>query len=194
LNSKPLQKERGRFVLPGDRLGVIEEFTADSGTYIKEGIICSTIVGRALPDLLNKRVSVYPLVHGAKLPRTGSVVLGEVSSVRKQNAFVRIYKISDEVLSGFFSGLLHVSDVQMRYVESMFNVCKPGDTIRAKVISGKNGVYHLSLKGSNLGVVYAFCSRCGHMLEPKQHWMHCPECGKSEKRKKAIDYGVGMTA
>ena len=181
-------------MLPGDRLGVIEEFTADSGTYIKEGIICSTIVGRALPDLLNKRVSVYPLVHGAKLPRTGSVVLGEVSSVRKQNAFVRIYKISDEVLSGFFSGLLHVSDVQMRYVESMFNVCKPGDTIRGKVISGKNGVYHLSLKGSNLGVVYAFCSRCGHMLEPKQHWMHCPECGKSEKRKKAIDYGVGMTA
>lgn len=177
---------------PGERLGVIEEFIPDAGTYVKDGVIYSKVVGRALLDLLNKRVSVYSLVHEARVPKVGSIVLGQVSNVQTQNAGVRIFKIDKKQLSGFFTGVLHISDVQLRYVESMFDVCKPGDIIRAKVISEKNKVYHLSTKDKNLGVVYAFCSRCGYMLELKRQGMHCPRCGKIEKRKTALDYGKGI--
>jgi len=176
-------------VLPGERLGVIEEFIPDAGTYVKDGVIYSKVVGRALLDLSNKRVSVYSLVHEARVPKVGSTVLGQVSNVQTQNAGVRIFKIDKKQLSGFFTGVLHISDVQLRYVESMFNVCKPGDIIRAQVISEKNGVYHLSTKDKILGVVYAFCSRCGYMLELKRQDMCCPRCGKIEKRKTALDYG-----
>lgn len=184
-------RKSGRFVLPGERLGVIEEFIPDTGTYVRDGVIHSKVVGRALLDLLNKRVSVYPLVHGAKVPKNGSVVLGQVSNVQTQNATMRIFKIDKKQLSGFFTGILHISDVRLRYVESMFNVCKPGDILRAKVISEKNRTYHLSTKDKNLGVVHAFCSRCGHMLELKRQEMRCPRCGKIEKRKAALDYGEG---
>ncbi len=184
-------RKSGRFVLPGERLGVIEEFIPDTGTYVRDGIIYSRVVGRALHDLLNKRVSVYPLVHGAKVPKNGSIVLGQVSNVQSQNAVMRIFKIDKKQFSGFFTGILHISDVQPRYVESMFNVCKPGDIARAKVISEKNRIYHLSTKDRNLGVVYAFCSRCGHMLELKRKEMCCPRCGKIEKRKTVPDYGEG---
>ena len=192
MNPKSSEKKSGRFVLPGGRLGVIEEFIPDAGTYVKDGIIYSKTVGRALLDFLNKRVSVYQLVHEVKVPRIGSIVLGQVSSVQKQNAFVRISKIGDNQLSGFFSGILHISDVQLRYVDSMFNVCKPGDIIRTKVISEKNGTYHLSTKDRNLGVVYAFCSQCGYILELKRQRMHCSRCGKIEKRKTTLDYGKGV--
>jgi len=105
---------------------------------------------------------------------------------------MRIFRIDKKQLSGFFTGILHISDVRLRYVESMFNVCKPGDILRAKVISEKNRTYHLSTKDKNLGVVYAFCSRCGHMLELKRQGMSCPRCGKIEKRKTVPDYGEGV--
>jgi exosome complex component CSL4 len=79
--------------------------------------------------------------------------------------------------------------VHLRYVDSMFDVCKPGDILRAKVISEKNRVCHLFTKDKNLGVVYAFCSQCGYTLELKRQTMVCPRCGKIEKRKTALDYG-----
>jgi len=179
-------------VSPGERLGVIEEFIPDAGTYVKDGVIYSKVVGRSLLDLPNKRVSVYPLVHGAIVPKIESIVLGQVSSVKTQNAVVRIFQIDKKQLSGFFASILHISDVQLRYVESMFNVCRPGDILRAKVISEKNKIYHLSTKDKNLGVVYAFCSRCGHILELGRQGMRCPRCGKIEKRKTAPEYGKGI--
>ena len=71
----------------------------------------------------------------------------------------------------------------------MSDVVKPGDIFRAKVISTKNKAYHLSTKDSGLGVLYAFCSRCSNVLEPKRYDMRCPNCGNIERRKFALDYG-----
>jgi len=192
MSAQSSKRKSGKFVSPGERLGVIEEFIPDAGTYVKDGVIYSKVVGRSLLDLPNKRVSVYPLVHGAIVPKIESIVLGQVSSVKTQNAVVRIFQIDKKQLSSFFASILHISDVQLRYVESMFNVCRPGDILRAKVISEKNQIYHLSTKDKNLGVVYAFCSRCGHILELRRQGMHCPRCGKIEKRKTAPEYGKGI--
>jgi len=189
MNSRSSERKNNQFVLPGERLGVIEEFTPDNGTYVKDGIIHSGVIGRALIDLTNKRVSVHPLIHEARIPKVGSTVLGQVSNAQTENASIRIFKIDGKPLSGFFSGVLHVSDVQLSYVETMFNVCKPGDIIKAKVISEKNQISHLSTKDKSLGVVYAFCSQCGFTLELKRQTMYCPRCGNTEKRKVALDYG-----
>ncbi|HLE74695.1 MAG TPA: exosome complex RNA-binding protein Csl4 [Candidatus Bathyarchaeia archaeon] len=189
MNLKSSEQKSGHIVLPGERLGVIEEFIPDSGTYVKDGIIYSQIVGRALTDLLNKRVSVYPLVRGATVPKVTSTVMGQVGNAQSDNVLVRIFKIGSKKLSGVFTGILHISDVQERYVDSMNDVCKPGDIIRAKVISEKNQIYHLSTTDKNLGVLYAFCSRCGNLLEQKRYEMRCPKCGNVEKRKTAVDYG-----
>jgi exosome complex component CSL4 len=192
MDSHSSGRKNSQFVVPGERLGVIEEFTASSGTYVQDGVIYSQVTGRALLDLLNKRVSVRPVTRKVRVPSVGSIVLGQVSSVEGQNAFVRVLKIEGKRLSGFFTGVLHISDVQLRYVDSMFAVCKPGDILRAKVISEKNGRYHLSTVDKNLGVVYAFCSRCGYALESRRGYMSCPRCGKVEKRKEASDYGIGV--
>jgi exosome complex component CSL4 len=185
----PEQKSSGHLVVPGERLGVIEEFIPDSGTYVKDGVIYSKIVGRELLDLLNKRVSVYPLTEGAVVPKVGTVVIGQIGNAQSDNVLVRIYKIGKKKLSGEFGGILHISDVSDRYVDSMNDVCKPGDIVRAKVISEKNRVFHLSTNDKNLGMLYAFCSRCGTLLEPQRFELRCPKCGNIERRKMAPDYG-----
>jgi exosome complex component CSL4 len=189
MNLKSSGHKSGHLVLPGERLGVIEEFIPDSGTYVDNGVIYSKIVGRALMDLLSKRVSVYPLVDRIPVPKVSTTVVGQVGNAQSDNVLVRIFKIGSKKLSGVFTGILHISDVQQRYVKSMNEVCKPGDIIRTKVISNKNQISHLSTNDKGLGVVYAFCSRCSNLLEPKRHEMRCPKCGNVEKRKIALDYG-----
>ncbi len=189
MSLKPPEQKSGHLVVPGERLGVIEEFIPDSGTYVKDGVIYSKIVGRALLDLLNKRVSVYPLTNGELIPKVSSTVVGQIGNAQSDNVLVRIFKIENKRLSGEFSGILHISDVSDRYIDSMNDVCKPGDIVRAKVISGKNRIFHLSTNDKNLGIVYAFCSRCGNLLEPQRYELRCPKCGNIENRKIAPDYG-----
>ena len=191
-NAMTLKSEQrnGNLVLPGERLGVIEEFIPDSGTYVRDGVIYSKIIGRALMDMLNRRVSVYPLKEGAVVPKVGVTVLGQVGNAQSDNVLVRILQVgAKKKMSGVFGGILHISDVSDRYIDSMNEVCKPGDLIRAKVISEKNQIFHLSMADKNLGVLYAFCSLCGNPLEQRRQEMHCAKCGNVERRKTAFDYG-----
>ncbi len=183
------KRQSGQIVTPGDQLGVIEEFTPGQGTYVEQGKIHAKISGRTLLDMQNRTVSIYPLVRGVKVPRVGSIVTGQVTNLQNKTAVIRIFQIGDEYLSGHFSGLLYISDMSTSYVDAIHEACKPGDIIRAKVISDKNRVYHLSTADKDLGVLYAYCSRCGHTLQQKRDRMHCSSCGKIEKRETAVDYG-----
>jgi len=189
MNAKSSEQRSGHLVLPGERLGVIEEFIPDSGTYSKDGVIYSKIVGCALMDMLNRKVSVYPLINEASVPKVGITVMGQVGNAQSDNVLVRIFKVGPKKISGVFSGILHISDVQDRYVNSMNEACRTGDIIRAKVISEKNQIYHLTTVDKDLGVVYGFCSRCGNMLEQGRQEMRCTRCGNIEERKTALDYG-----
>lgn len=192
MTSKATEQKSGQLVLPGERLGVIEEFVPSAGTFVKDGVIYSKVIGRALLDLATRHVSVHPLVREVMVPTVGSIVVGQVSGVQNENANVRIFQIDEKQVSGVFTGVLHISDVHLRYVDSMFDICKAGDIIRAKVISEKNQTYHLLTKDKDLGVIYAFCSNCGGTLESKRQGMHCPKCGRIERRKTAFDYGKGL--
>ena len=187
----PEQKcgQSGHLVLPGERLGVIEEFIPDSGTYVKEGIIYSKIIGRSLCDLQTRKVSVYPVINGPVVPKVGTVVIGQVGNAQSDNVLVRIFKIGYKKLTGNFGGILHVSDVSDRYVNMISDVCKPGDILKAKVISEKNQIFHLSTNDKNLGVLHAFCSRDGTLLEQQHYDLKCPKCGNIERRKIVPDYG-----
>ncbi|MGE5637500.1 MAG: RNA-binding protein, partial [Chloroflexota bacterium] len=78
--SKSSEQRSGHLVLPGERLGVIEEFVPDAGTYSKDGVIYSKVVGCALLDMLNRKVSVYPLVAEASIPKVGAKVVGQVGN------------------------------------------------------------------------------------------------------------------
>lgn len=189
-----LKQKSGQIVVPGDRLGVIEEFMPGPGTYVEDGTIYSFATGRALVDVLNKQVSVFSKTRILGIPKVGSIVIGQVRDVQSKTAVVRIFQVGKHSLSGFFTGILHVSDVSLRYVETMYNVCKPGDILRAKVVSDKNRTFHLSTKEPDLGVIYAFCSRCGNALTFRRVRMRCLKCGRIEKRKVAPDYGQGEMA
>jgi exosome complex component CSL4 len=187
------ERKSGLFVVPGDRLGVIEEFTSGPGTYIEDGIIHSKITGCTLLDMLNKQVSVYPLIEAATVPLVGNIVSGIVSDVKSKNAVLTIYQVGDKTLSGFFKGMLHISGVSHGYVDNMFNVCKSGDILKAKVISTANRSFFLSTADRDLGVTHTLCSLCGSEVEPDNRGLRCTQCGNIERRKISPDYGKDTT-
>jgi len=187
------ERKSGLFVVPGDRLGVIEEFTPGPGTYVEHGTIHSKVTGCTLLDMLNKKVSVYPLVQAANVPQVGSMVSGQVLEVESKKAVLRILQVGKRSLSGFFTGVLHISDVSPSYVDTMFSVCKTGDIMRAKVISDKNRTFYLTTAEKNLGVIYALCSQCGNVLLLGKRGMRCSRCGNVESRKVSPDYGEETT-
>jgi len=180
----------GQFVVPGEKLGVIEEFIPDSGTYVEGGIIHSNNAGYILMDFANKKVSVYPATHNLNVPKVGAIVVGDTMNVQSSMATIRMMKVGKKFISGSFTGIVHVSDVSFTYTENMFDAFKVGDLVRAKVISDKNKTFHLSTKGENLGVIYAFCSQCGNLLSFKDKGLKCEACGNVEKRKLTSDYGT----
>jgi len=184
-------RSSGQFVVPGQKLGVIEEFIPDSGTYVKDGCIYSTSVGYVLIDFANKKVSVYPAARNVNVPKIGSTVIGWIISVQSSYATIRIIKIGRRFLSGHFTGIIHISDVSHRYVDNMHDAFRIGDLVRAKVISDKNQTFHLTTRDDNLGVIYAFCSQCGGILVKRRN-LKCTVCGNIEKRKITLDYGKGI--
>ncbi|MEM1507691.1 MAG: exosome complex RNA-binding protein Csl4 [Candidatus Bathyarchaeia archaeon] len=193
------EKKSGRFIVPGERIGVIEEFIPDRGTYVENGVIYASNVGYLLIDSVSRKVSVYPLTREVCVPKVGSIVVGHVVNIQSAMAFIRIIKVGKRFLSGFFTGVLHISDIEEGFTENIFDALRLGDLVRAKVISEANRTFHLTTKGEKLGVILASCSRCGGTLKlkskgrgkGKEKNLYCEDCGNTESRKVASDYGLG---
>jgi len=182
-------KESGQLVVPGEKLGVVEEFSPGQGAYEENGTIYAQLVGHTLVDLSKKIVSVHSRVRTPIVPTEGATVLGVVTNAQGRVATVNIVKIDEHVLQTPFVGVLHISSSSPRYERDMVDVCKALDIVRARVVNVKNRDPQLTTIGRGLGVVKAFCSRCGHVLIRKGHALQCESCRNIERRKIAEDYG-----
>jgi len=182
-------REVNQPVLPGDRLGVVEEFLPGVGTYEDEGTVYANFTGTAKIDNKNKRVTVTPTTRVPELPKEGSTVIASVIHTQEKMATVNIWKIDDNALQNPFTAILHISSSSPRYERSMSDVCKAGDILRARVIDMTNRIPQLTTAGRGLGVVKAFCSKCGGVLDFATRKLQCVSCGNIERRRLAEDYG-----
>ena len=189
VNLDKVPREMSYPVLPGDRLGVVEEFLPGIGTYEQEGTIYSNFTGTAKIDTRNKRVTVVPTTRVPELPKEGTTVLASVTHVQEKMATVSIWKIDGRSLQNPFTALLHISSSSPRYERNMSEVCKAGDIIRARVIDMTNRIPQLTTAGRGLGVVKGFCSKCGGVLALVNRRLQCSSCGNIERRRLAEDYG-----
>lgn len=182
-----------QFVVPGERLGVIEEFVPGHGTYEEDGTIYSEAIGLAKIDTINKTVEIQRKTKKPLIPEENSTVISVVTSTQDKLAQVSILEIDQLRVGTPFSGILHISSSSPRYERTMREVCKTGDIVRARIVSTKNRVPQLTTIGRGLGVVKAYCSQCGQPLVQRNHLLQCPSCGRVERRKMSEDYGRSVT-
>jgi len=179
-----------QFVVPGEKLCVVEEFSPGPGTYESGGVVYSDLTGDRVADTRDRTVKVIAKTRTPTMPTDGSTVIGQVTNAHDKNAIVSIYKVDSEILGRPFTGILHISSSSPKYERNMDEVCKTGDLIKAKVFNDKNRIPELTTAGRGLGVIRAYCSRCGSLLLLMNRRLQCRECGNVERRRLADDYGV----
>lgn len=187
-----MKAKSGDFVLPGDVLGVTEEFVPSEWTYEEEGKIKSLIVGNVSIDQKNKKISIIPKIGTPPSLEVGKVVLGEISEVRGQRVSVKIDKIKDDSrdLVTSFMGGIHISQAQKGYLSKLTEAFRIGDLVEARVtkVLGLDNV-DLTTTGDELGVLKAMCTRCRHfMVKTDQNEVYCENCEKKERRKLSSHY------
>jgi exosome complex component CSL4 len=179
----------GDLVVPGDKIGVIEEYVPSEGTYEESGTIFSSRIGVILIDKAEKKVKVFRRLNKPIPPNNGDIVIGKIVSVHKQVAEVSIARIRSQNLTSSASGLIHISQVSDEYTDSLDSVFRPGDVVRARIVNASHLPYQLSTAGSTLGVLYTLCSRCGNPLVLTGSRLSCPACYNVEGRKLSLNYG-----
>ncbi len=180
-----------KFVVPGDFLGVIEEFIPEEGTYEENGNIYSAIAGEATYNYEERILSVKPYRRVyLPLPKTGDIALGIAYDVKDEIAMIRLFYIEGKSKpASHLTGFLHIGQVSLRKKYSnMFEVLRYGDIVRVKVLNSWHP-YQLTTRGTRLGVVFARCSRCLTPLVKRRDKLFCRECRAYESRKIASDYG-----
>jgi len=180
---------KNRIVVPGDKIGVIEEYIPRDGAYEYNNEILSCLVGFLEEDVEKHTVSVKTERRNL-LPKPGDVVYGVVVTASEKNASVMIISVNNRLLNYYFSGLIQTRLFSMNNVKSVRGAIKPGDLVKCEVLSYNNDVYHLMMHKPEFGVVYALCTKCGGVLVRSGRGLKCQICGNVEGRKIANDYGV----
>ena len=182
--------KEGDSVLPGERLGVIEEFLPGQGTFQDEDdVVYASVTGIVHIDMKERKISVEPTTRIPVYPKRNDIVLGVIQHVTKKSAIVNIFQINDEPCPISFSGYLFIKNSAGGYIEQMRDIFAPGDLVMARVQQQTDGLARLSTVGSRYGVFQASCSRCGGPLHKQGRRLECLECGNFEERKLSQQYG-----
>jgi exosome complex component CSL4 len=176
-------------VFPGDKLAVIEEFNRGKGTYELYGDIRSSEIGITRHNMSTRMLTVMKQTPQILVPREGMEAVAEVGSVARRDARVDIFILNGKHIYPTYSGVVHISDISREYTKNIDLALRNGDIIKGRIVNVRNRLNQMSLEGSQYGVIYAYCSRCGGLMEEKQNKLTCPDCGRVERRKTAREYG-----
>lgn len=183
----------GAIVTPGDALGSTEEYEAGPGAYDDgDGFVRASMVGTVSRQAGGSRVLTVEARGRAPslMPSVGEVVLCRVVRITPRLANVDVVCTAGgaAVLQEPASGLIRKEDVRPfdKDAVEMFKCVRPGDVVRARVLSlGDSRSYYLSTAENELGVIFARSGAGKTMVPLTFAEMQCPQTGLKEHRKVA---------
>ncbi|KAJ2492192.1 hypothetical protein IWW37_001640 [Coemansia sp. RSA 2050] len=178
-------------VTPGRRLGVAEEYESGTGTYLRNGVIYSSILGtRTISNEGSEDVKATVSVERSNtkfaIPVIGSEILGRVVRMNPRAASVAIMMVGSTPCQEDFQGVVRVQDIRAteKDLVQMIESFRPGDIIRAEVISlGDQRSYYLATVRNEHGVVFAQSTDGNSMVPISWEEMQDPKTLAVEKRK-----------
>jgi len=162
-----------KVVVPGERLGVVEEFIPGEGVREEGGTLYSMYLGALHERDVN--ISVRPFKRPVLPVRPGEVALGEVRSADRSAYHVHLTALIRPRRS------LLSPPVQAVMSKRPPNVgVRPSDIVLVRISSVSNGTVTVTVGGPpELGVILSFCPACGHPLRKGVGYtLVCGRCGK----------------
>ncbi|MGI0004512.1 MAG: exosome complex RNA-binding protein Csl4 [Candidatus Nitrosotenuis sp.] len=168
------------FVMPGDKIGSIEEMESGNNTFDDGDMIRSTTVGIINIDKKNRIAQVQ---NGKQLsiPKKGDIVIGSVSAVLSAMIAVSIQYINGKPN---YSG---VECICQNYDRKRV-IARINDIIVLRIESHLNGAIHATVDEPELGVLFTKCNICAGSVVPMRDRVKCPNCGYMEDRKISTNY------
>lgn len=187
MSEKSLEKSRD-IVLPGDVVGVIEEFYSGENVFERDGSLISTVAGLKTVDMEGRVVSVKPLKDPRRLS-PGVFVYALVLYTRVDIAMTRILGTDlVNIYQDTISGILHISQIPSETrLRSVDDVVRPGDIIYAKIVS-RTQPYFISMRSQRASIVVSLCPVCGSIMGRLRERLVCPVCGFEEERRPLTSY------
>jgi len=174
-------------VVPGEKLGLSEEYIGQAGTYEEEGVIFAGRAGTAIIDESERTVRVDTGEPEPGPPRTGDLVVGMVAMTRSSMAMVEIMHCINNprtIITEDYA-TLHISKISGEYHKDFSNAVAPGDIVKALVIEDDPAV-RIKLNAPDLGVIKSTCVYCGRAMERKDRSFYCKTCDQDFRRKVAV--------
>ena len=181
-----------KIVMPGDKLGIIEQYVPGEGTYDDDGEIKSSVLGNVKINQKKRIISVDSKFGKPALLKKGDIVYGQITDIKPQRANINIDCIKDNPrpLALPYMGAIHISQAKKDYLEKLGDAFRIGDIVQAKVVKITGDNVDLSTVDKDCGVLKAMCTRCRDYMHTtqKRDEVQCNSCNKKEKRKVSINY------
>lgn len=196
--------------IPGTTLGLATQYHPGHGTHLYEGKVVASLLGhvtvtqpdkapgapaKRLTKITARAAEELPTISVARhqkrrevLPDVGSVVLCRVVRLVPKQAIVSIQQVGTTVLDTEWQGVIRSQDVRATEKDKVkiYESFKPGDTVRAQVISlGDQANYYLSTASNELGVIMAASEAGNDMMPASWKEFKDPVTGATELRKVA---------
>ena len=121
----------GDFVMPGDAIGIIEQYLPGEGTYNDEGDIKASVLGnvKITPEI--KTIEVEPVSGSPGLLKVDDVVYGQITDIRNQRVNVKLDSIkgSTRPLALPYMAAIHISKAKEGYLKQLTDAFRIGDII-----------------------------------------------------------------
>ncbi|MDR2873975.1 MAG: exosome complex RNA-binding protein Csl4 [Methanobrevibacter sp.] len=185
-----MNNEQGDFVMPGDVVGVSEQYLPNKWTYEEEGFIKAAVMGNV--SIEQHKIAIVPKTTTPLTLEVGDTITGQITNVIGQRALVDIQTSIDSSreLALPYSGAIHISQINKGYLERLNDAFRIGDIVEGKVVKVINDSIDLNTESSEHGVIKAMCTQCRHFMIPSKTvgTLYCENCNRKEKRKISSNY------
>lgn len=152
--------ETAQSVIPGDIVGQDATHICGVGCYVwKDGTIRSSLAGKVslTSSANNSKGTINVISHNGGLIENlnvGDKVLCRVLKINSSQAVVNIIMVGDNILKFAPKGLIRREDVAGSTDSvAMHQYFRPGDIVRAAIVSYGDSRYYLTTDGDDYGVV-----------------------------------------
>jgi exosome complex component CSL4 len=190
-----MKKKTSEMVFPGEYIAEIEEFQAGNNTFILDGTIRSSVLGKKEYDFKRRAIKIDP-INSQEFPKIGDVVMGFVEMLFGSMISVKLFSLNNKM---YTAGLSAIASARMgnskgwnrdRYNRKAKSIYRIGDIVRGQITSLMNSSIHMAVDGTNFGLLYSLCLNCGGDTVKINNGVKCIECSTYEEKRVANDYGT----
>jgi len=167
--------------IPGDKIGIIEEFESGKNTFEDGHNVRATVIGTVEID--KNRIAQVQNIRTSAIPEVDDVVIGTVAAVMSSMIAVSIDYVNNIRTKSNVECICQTRHFRRK------NIALVNDIVALRITAHKNGTIHASINEPEFGVLFTKCKKCGGHVIPMRDAIKCTECNWIDERKLSNNFG-----